>query len=340
MFFAALTNELIEYDWTIEDIEAVHAFRAEAFEVAHVHTEELLEELKDEAATAIQEGRSFGSWKRGMHLKGFEHDAPHHLKTNFNTAANNAQSAAKWRNIQDAKEIFPYLRYVAVMDDRVRDEHAELHDTVAHVDDEFWNEFYPPNGWNCRCEVEQLTNEQGAQRALEPKPWMPIEDEFQKNTGKDLNIWGKWLDRKSITPTNYQALQRNSVDSWSSVKTPRTYDSAGVPKEKMISDLENYLDDRVVGDFPVLLPKASAAKLKYLSDAELRKRMKYMRTIDPTITSADEIWMETDRSAVYAFKKFDDGIIVRATIKNGKLDGFSVLDQNVDQLRKGIPISQ
>ena len=41
-------------------------------------------------------------------------------------------------------------------DDRVRQEHAALERTILPVDHPFWDKHYPPNGWNCRCNVVQV----------------------------------------------------------------------------------------------------------------------------------------------------------------------------------------
>jgi SPP1 gp7 family putative phage head morphogenesis protein len=64
--------------------------------------------------------------------------------------------AAEWQHIQETKDIYPYLKYVAVMDKRTRPEHAALNGIVRKVDDDFWKTHYPPNGWNCRCTAEPL----------------------------------------------------------------------------------------------------------------------------------------------------------------------------------------
>ena len=48
--------------------------------------------------------------------------------------------------------------FLAVMDSSTRPEHAMLNGLVYRYDDPFWNSFYPPNGWNCRCRVNALSD--------------------------------------------------------------------------------------------------------------------------------------------------------------------------------------
>ena len=48
------------------------------------------------------------------------------------------------------------LQYRTVGDDRVRPEHAALNGVTLPPSDEFWESYYPPNGWRCRCTVVQV----------------------------------------------------------------------------------------------------------------------------------------------------------------------------------------
>jgi len=78
------------------------------------------------------------------------------LKTELNTAASLASSAKYWLEIWRDKDIFPYLKYVTIGDERVRHDHELLDGIIRKVTDSFWDEYFPPNDWNCRCIVEQL----------------------------------------------------------------------------------------------------------------------------------------------------------------------------------------
>jgi SPP1 gp7 family putative phage head morphogenesis protein len=74
----------------------------------------------------------------------------------FQTNMRTARAAGKWHQIQRLKTAAPYIRYVARMDEKTRPEHAAWHNTILPADDPWWETHFPPNGWNCRCDVEQL----------------------------------------------------------------------------------------------------------------------------------------------------------------------------------------
>ncbi len=63
--------------------------------------------------------------------------------------------AAKWEEFQEDGDRYN-IQYRTANDDRVRPEHAALDRVTLPMSDPFWEEYYPPNGWNCRCTVVQV----------------------------------------------------------------------------------------------------------------------------------------------------------------------------------------
>lgn len=80
------------------------------------------------------------------------------LRTEYNTAIGSAQMAAKWSRFESDKKTLPLLQYRTVEDERVRPTHAALDLVIRNIDDPFWDMYYPPNGWNCRCDVIQVVH--------------------------------------------------------------------------------------------------------------------------------------------------------------------------------------
>lgn len=78
----------------------------------------------------------------------------HYLKTEFNTALANSQSAERWLSLQANKDITPNVRYRTLGDGRVRDSHAALDGIVYSLEGSDLGSVAPANDWNCRCYLE------------------------------------------------------------------------------------------------------------------------------------------------------------------------------------------
>lgn len=184
-------DEHVGFNWDLPAVTAVQSMAEEAVDYSQSTISNLLDFVKDDAFNALDQGLSFLDWKDKMALVGFEDANPYHLRTNFDTAANGSYHAAMWHEIQEYAEIFPYLRYVTMQDDLVREDHAILDGTIAAVDDPFWSVYYPPNGYNCRCSVEQLMRNEAeqdpkyGQESLSPS----FDPRFQKNSGQTMKIF-------------------------------------------------------------------------------------------------------------------------------------------------------
>ena len=157
--------------------EQEHAF---AFTAAKAMTADVLETLRGAVEQALAEGRTFrdfskdlkpeleklGWWGQSQmpdpqtgELKDVQLGSPRRLQVIYQTNLRTARSAGKWERIQRTKKLLPYLRYSLGPSEVHRPEHVAWEGLELPVDDAWWDSHMPPNGWGCKCWVQQLTKE-------------------------------------------------------------------------------------------------------------------------------------------------------------------------------------
>lgn len=78
-----------------------------------------------------------------------------YLRSEYHLIEQSALMADKWEDISQGSERYD-LQYRTAGDEKVREEHARLNGTTLPPDDPFWDSYYPPNGYGCRCTVVQV----------------------------------------------------------------------------------------------------------------------------------------------------------------------------------------
>lgn len=86
----------------------------------------------------------------------------HRLETIYRTNVAAAYEAGRQQVIFNDREDDPfgYVMYSAIMDNRTRPTHKALHGKVMEKSDPAWSSISPPNGYNCRCTIVELTQGQ------------------------------------------------------------------------------------------------------------------------------------------------------------------------------------
>ena len=120
-----------------------------------------------------------------------------YLYAEYNHALHTSQMAVKWHDFMEDGDRYN-LQYRTVGDERVRSDHAALDNTTLPPSDEFWKCYLPPNGWNCRCTVEQVLRDdypmsdpavaKAAGDACTDDPKARI---FRYNAGREMTIFPK-----------------------------------------------------------------------------------------------------------------------------------------------------
>ena len=118
-----------------------------------------------------------------------------YLYAEYKHAIGTCQMAAKWHKIEADGDRY-LLQYRTAQDERVREEHALMDGITLPPSDPFWDKYYPPNGWGCRCTAVQVRP--GKYPQSDPVAAMRLGDNsteaakqqiFRFNAGKTMQLF-------------------------------------------------------------------------------------------------------------------------------------------------------
>lgn len=119
----------------------------------------------------------------------------YYLRAEYNFAKASARMAAKWK-LYEADGDRYLLQYRTAADERVRKSHRLMHNITLPVTSKFWDWYFPPNGWGCRCNVVQVrrgkypeSNEREAMNLGSQATAGKHQEMFRFNPGKQMTTF-------------------------------------------------------------------------------------------------------------------------------------------------------
>lgn len=119
----------------------------------------------------------------------------HYLEAEYDHAVGSAMMASKWVNQAGRGDKY-YLQYRTAADSAVRPAHQRLEGITLPSSDPFWESYYPPNGWRCRCDVVEVlredykpTDSEEASKLGDTVLTTNKERMFAFNPGKELRLY-------------------------------------------------------------------------------------------------------------------------------------------------------
>lgn len=116
--------------------------------------------------------------------------SPRRMKHIFETNIRRAQSDGQWKQIQEDKKSFPYLRYIANNSVHPRVQHSQWNNLVLSADDPFWQAHFPVKANGCKCIVTQMSGKMLEKRGFKvgESPKVPQYSYTNKRTGEIQKI--------------------------------------------------------------------------------------------------------------------------------------------------------
>jgi len=198
-----LKNKGLRPAFSWRDVEPEE--HAVAFTVAKAMQIDVLTTIREEVQRALDEGLPLASFQKNLKPRlvalgwwgrkemvdpatGETVEArlgsPRRLRTIYNANLRSARAAGQWERIERTKKLFPYLEYRLGPSEHHRPHHAIKEGLVIPVDDPFWDEWMPPNGWGCKCWVKQVTRAEAERKGVDPAPRLIPRKVLNKRTGE------------------------------------------------------------------------------------------------------------------------------------------------------------
>ncbi len=154
--------------------------RAKAFTVSGISSLDIIFDIYKELDRAITDGLTMEEFRKSsneiLERKGWRGLTPYRADNVFRTNVQTAYNVGRYNQMADPETLSrrPYWQYDAVEDTRTRRTHLAMDGKVFPADHSFWDTWYPPNGFRCRCSVRSLTESNVKRKGLE------ISDEIPK----------------------------------------------------------------------------------------------------------------------------------------------------------------
>lgn len=144
-------------------------YASKAFAISGIERDYILNEAKQIILEGLKNGDSktamfdleslFNEYLETGELKDDNLVTPYRLELIVRQNISEALNAGRKAMLEDEdiSDFVPYWEYSAILDDRVRPTHAEMHGRIYRSDDPIWDVIYPPNGFNCRCGIIPIT---------------------------------------------------------------------------------------------------------------------------------------------------------------------------------------
>lgn len=126
-----------------------------------------------------------------------------YLNAEYNMAIAAVQMANKWKEFQADGDRYN-LQYRTAFDEKVRETHRPLHHITLPINDPFWQYYFPPNGWGCRCNVVQVRKKKYP--VSDPQLAMALGDEATNTPKLKLFRFNPGINEK-IFPDNHPYFQ-------------------------------------------------------------------------------------------------------------------------------------
>lgn len=356
------SKQLFGGDWTINDTELINRVQNNFFSFSGAKCYDEMNTLRD---AVYQDGKiqPFSKFKE----KAFEINRKYniqYLEAERQHVITAGTMGSLWVDIQADKDLYPYLKYVTQNDSHVREEHQPLHGLIYPVYDPFWNSYYPPNGWRCRCTVQKLSerdyNHQKKAGQIDSEQAQKLagqstSKEFRNNVGtsevftKDGHPYYKSsrdAAEKQLSATKHYGLK--GVDQIYGYPAKLAKYVGSITNRQ---EYENFWKNRQGADGTfTLTDKRTDIAAKF--DQALKQKMVdkdrflYFDEAINTFEKPDEVWgvfkgakkhLENEFFNVY-LKYYDDKPIVLLVNKEGKVDSFYKLDsiKQAEQFRLGV----
>ncbi len=276
------------------------------------------------------------------------------LRTEYETAIASAQAAAKWDEIQQNKNIAPYLVYRTMEDNKVSPEHAALNNLKAAVDNAIWNTIYPPIRWRCRCYTIQTSDANNItvnSVLAEKSKAANIQPMFRNNVGKTGVVFRKehpMYKNLSGKLTELDAVKNYGMRNWAGIH--KDMDAAlPLPAPKSKANFNKWWDGMIErhgvenGTAFALPDKLGNTLLVNSQPSDTA----YGWLTDKVLQQPDEVWsayniLNTGKKLSHNYVKYFNGktFAVQATEANGVIrveSFFEIRDAaTFTDIRKGV----